>query len=79
MARPGRKPNPDLFKKWKVCLPATLAGAVEFHLLDPVTRKPSYGARSELIATLLRDWLSRQGVETPTISSSHLSNLSLED
>lgn len=57
-----RKPNPDLSKPWKVVLPATLAGSVEFELLDPVTKKPRYGERSRLIAALLNEWLASRGV-----------------
>lgn len=53
--------NPDLSKDWKVCLPATLAGAVEFELLDPISKKPRYGERSKLIAALLSEWLAKRG------------------
>jgi hypothetical protein len=54
MARPA---NPDLMKDWKVCLPATLAGAVVHELMDPLTKKPRYGERSKLISYLLAGWL----------------------
>lgn len=57
--------NPDLSKDWKVVLPATLAGAVEFELLDPATRKPRYGERSRLIAALLHQWLAARGRVIP--------------
>ena len=50
--------NPDLMKDWKIPLPATLAGAVEFELLDKFTNKPRYGERSRLIAHLLSEWLA---------------------
>lgn len=56
----SRKPSPDLMKDWKIPLPATLAGAVEFHLLDAVTGKPRYGERSRLVAALLADWLAEK-------------------
>lgn len=56
-----RRCNPDLSKDWKIVLPATLAGSVEFELLDPNTAKPRYGERSRLIAYLLGEWLAGRG------------------
>jgi hypothetical protein len=63
--------NPDLMKDWKIPLPATLAGAVEFELLDRHTKKPRYGERSKLVAFLLAEWLAQRGrrVETDPPSS----------
>lgn len=58
MPRPA---NPDLSKDWKIVLPAHLAGAVEFELLDPITKKPRYGERSRLIGHLLSEWLATRG------------------
>jgi hypothetical protein len=52
--------NPDLIARWNVSLPATLAGAIEFHLYDPIHNKPLYGAKSKLIETLLQEWLDKQ-------------------
>jgi hypothetical protein len=57
--------NPDLTKDWKVVLPATLAGAVEFELLDAATGKPRYGQRSRLIEALLAEWLAKRGRKLP--------------
>jgi hypothetical protein len=57
----GRPPNPDLTKDWKLPLPASLAGAVEFELLDPLTNKPRYGQRSKLVTHLLAVWLASRG------------------
>jgi hypothetical protein len=56
----GRPLNPDLTKNWKVSLPATLAGTVEFYLFDHLHNKPTYGARARLIATLLEQWVAEQ-------------------
>jgi hypothetical protein len=56
-----RHTEPDLRKDWKISLPATLAGSVEFELMDPTTKKPRYAERSRLIAALLADWLSKRG------------------
>lgn len=60
-----RKPNPDLSIPWKILLPATVAGAVELELLDPVTQKSRYGERSRLITALLLEWLERRGRPLP--------------
>lgn len=57
MARPQ---NPDLIKPWKINMPATLAGRIEFALLDPIHAKPLYGARVKLIAALLERWIAEQ-------------------
>ena len=60
-----RRCNPDLSKDWKIVLPATLAGTVEFELLDPSTSKPRYGERSRLVAYLLSEWLAKRGRPVP--------------
>ena len=56
----SRPLNPDLTKHWKISLPATLAGTVEFYLFDPLHGKPIYGSRGKLIATLLEAWVRDQ-------------------
>lgn len=43
-------------------MPATLAGRVEFMLLDPLTGKTKYGARNTLVVKLLERWLAEQQV-----------------
>lgn len=60
-----RRCNTDLSKDWKIVLPATLAGSIEFELLDAGTGKPRYGERSRLIAALLTEWLARRGKQLP--------------
>lgn len=57
MARPV---NPDLNIAWKLVLPATLAGRVEYALMDPVLNKPIYGSRNKLVTALLTRWLEQQ-------------------
>lgn len=52
--------NPDLSAAWKINLPATVAGKVEFALLDPIHQKPIYGSRNRLITALLENWLARE-------------------
>lgn len=56
-----RHTSPDLRKDWKISMSATLAGAVEFELLDPLTGKPRYAERSRLIGALLSEWLAKRG------------------
>jgi len=56
----SRPTNPDLTKHWKISLPATLAGIVEFYLFDPLHKKPLYGARARLITELLEGWVDEQ-------------------
>lgn len=56
----GRPFNADLTKPWKLHLPATLAGKVEYKLFDPLLRHPRYGARSRLLVALLEYWLARE-------------------
>jgi hypothetical protein len=51
-----RPHNEDFSISWKLNMPATLAGTIEYMLLDPVTRKPKYGARNKLVISLLRQW-----------------------
>lgn len=63
MAKGGRKYNPEPSKAWKIHLPASVAGAVEFQLMSPITGKPTYGTRGALIEALLRKWLSEQRIE----------------
>ena len=57
MARPF---NPDLSTPWKLNMPATLAGKVEYLLLDPIHSKPIYASRNKLVVSLLEWWLARE-------------------
>lgn len=52
--------NPDLSTPWKINMPATLAGTIEYLLLDPVHQKPIYASRNRLIVGLLEWWLARE-------------------
>lgn len=52
--------NSDLLVAWKLHVPATLAGQVEFLLHDGIFNKPKYGARGELITALLDWWTKRE-------------------
>jgi hypothetical protein len=67
----GRPFNPDLSTPWKINMPATLAGKVEFVLLDPVHQKPIYASRNRLIVSLLEWWLARERgeVDLPHVPS----------
>lgn len=56
----GRPVSDDLLKSWKVVLPATLAGRIEYMLRDPVLGKPLYGARKKLIEASLEWFIARE-------------------
>lgn len=56
----SRPLNPTLTKTWKIHLPATLAGRVEFILFDNLHKKPRYGTRGKLITELLEAWVKDQ-------------------
>lgn len=58
-------PNRDLRKDWKVSIPATLAGRVEFALHDRITQQTKYGARNRLLSALLSRWLAEQSGTPP--------------
>ena len=52
--------NPDLSTPWKLNMPATLAGKVEYLLLNPIHQKPIYASRNKLVVSLLKWWLARE-------------------
>lgn len=56
--RPGRPRNPQLRADWKLSLPAPIAAKADLMLLDPLSQRPKYGARSRLVAALLEQWLA---------------------
>lgn len=58
----GRKPRAIPTVEWKLHIQADLAAEVELLLADPAREKAKYGARSELIHSLLRDWLYKQRI-----------------
>lgn len=60
-----RPMNEDLYTRWKLVIPATLAGRVEYMLTDPVHRKPIYGSRTKLISKLLERWVAEQSGTAP--------------
>jgi len=45
---------------WKTHVPATLAGRIEYMLLDHLTSRPIYGARTTLVIKLLEWWEAKQ-------------------
>lgn len=61
-----RLPSTEMRTEWKISLPATLAAAVEFLLLDAGSMKSRYGARSALLTDLLRKWVAEQDISLET-------------
>lgn len=58
MAR-GRKPLQIPNVRWVHYVPFDLAAKVELILADPIRGKAKFGERSDLMTTLLRDWLKK--------------------
>lgn len=61
----GRPANTIPTVEWKSHIPTPIAAKVDIFLLDPVSLKPRYGARSALVTQLLIQWLSTKGVNNP--------------
>lgn len=59
----GRKPSLVPTTQWSIMIPIPLAFQVESQLMDPVTQKATYAARSKLIQSLLYEWLQKQGIK----------------
>lgn len=62
MAKVGRKALLTPTIEWKVRIPVDLAAQADLINLDPMRGTLKYGARSELVTTLLREYLSSRGV-----------------
>ena len=45
---------------WKLRIPYDLAAAIEEMFLNPLTGRPGYGEKSDLVVTLLRKYLDEQ-------------------
>ena len=51
-----------------ILLTEDLAAALDQLLWDPVLNKPKYGARSQLIETLVTEWITAQRPELVTVT-----------
>ena len=71
MAKRGRKPLLIPTIDWKCQIPVDIAAKVDLLLLDPSSGRPVFGARSSLVATLLREWLAARvrSPESPQTAS----------
>lgn len=59
-----------------VHLPAALVGQLNLLLYDPLTARLGYGRRSELIATLVREWIAKKrGEQAPKEEANKLEEL----
>lgn len=56
----GRRRHHEDTTPWSFQLPTELTSKVDLLLLDPMTGKVRYGSRTQLVETLLRNWLSSQ-------------------
>ncbi len=64
MAKLGRPALLIPTTEWKVRVPVDLAAKADLLHLDPIRGNLRYGARSELITILLRDYLANLSIET---------------
>lgn len=55
MARPR---SPQEMYLLKVSLPKSILQVMDLHLIDPMTGKVKYGARSRLMTELISNWLA---------------------
>jgi hypothetical protein len=62
MSKVGRPQNTIPTIEWKCHISIPVAAKVDAFLLDPVSLKPRYGARSALVTQLLVQWLNTKGV-----------------
>lgn len=72
MPRFGRRSNSEPWTPWKLTIPASLAGTVEFLLLDPTLGKPTYGSRNTLVVRLLEAWLKTLPTEVKQVQGGAL-------
>lgn len=72
MARTGRPRNKVPRIKWDVYIRQDLAAQIELLLADPMRERVKYGARGELIESLLEEWLQKQraGVQIVEVEKS---------
>lgn len=56
------------FELWRINVPQHIAVEVELALINPLSRRPTYGLRSQLVTSLLVKWLTelKQEKEKPT-------------
>ena len=70
MATRGKRPSATPVIQWSIMVPIDLAFRVETALMDPVTKRPTYAARSKLIQSLLFEWLNRQAAAPAAVDTS---------
>lgn len=67
----ARRKNADPSVDWHLCIPQTLAAEVELLLIDPFLQRTQFGARSELIIMLLREWVNEKRQELTNLQTPH--------
>lgn len=65
---PRMRKLPYRTTKWKVSIPTRIAGLVERRLTNLQGTGPAYGARSQLVAYLLEQWLAEGEAEAAAIA-----------
>ena len=70
MAKRGRKPLSMPTVEWKCRIPADIAVQIDMIQFDPVKGQVEYGARSLLVTSLLRAYLSDRVKRVDTLTKS---------
>ena len=65
--------------RWNCSFRQSLAHSVELLLINPVTKKLSYGARSKLLEQLMREWLTKMTNLSPEEAERQLAELRREE
>jgi hypothetical protein len=60
-----RRKHIDTRVRWHLHIPGTVAAQVELLLLDPFLQQARFGAKSELVTTLLQNWLDSHAKPPP--------------
>ncbi len=75
MAKRGRKKHVEDRVEWCVGVPKHLSDSVEEQLSDPLTGRTRYGAKSKLVAKLLREWMEARKQEDKNLPELDLDEL----
>jgi hypothetical protein len=68
----GRPANTVKTVHWTLSLPEPLAAELELLMLDPMLGKPKVGARSELVVSLIRQWIDSKKLRPQELAPSNL-------
>lgn len=64
----GRKPHNDPPVKVHLSLPTSIVAKIELLLFDPVRGQMRYGGMSDLVKSLLNQWIEKNGSLTSSLT-----------